>query len=185
MKRYNINNHEMLEEILNNSMNYSPISQDKNNDKTEVTEDLLIQSGIYDEAGLVKAISNNVFGENFIHMSEQDSEKFKYVNEILERSKQNVLNYLRHIPEYNLDNMIELDRTIFLIKKYDTDIFLIIRPSDYKQVILYYDSEMDILDYEKDWELWVEDGKNTPEKITFGKMLKLTGINKIPLRKVR
>lgn len=185
MKRYNINNHEMLEEILNNSMNCSPISHDKNKDKTEVTEDLLIQSGIYNEAGLAKAISNNVFGENFIHMSEQDSEKFKYVNEILERSKQNVLNYLRHIPEYNLDNMIELDRTIFLIKKYDTDIFLIIRPSDYKQVILYYDSEMDILDYEKDWELWVEDGRNTPEKITFGKMLKLTGINKIPLRKVR
>ena len=41
-----------------------------------------------------------------------------------------------------------------------------------------------MLDYNKDWELWVEDGKKEPEKLTFGKILKLTGINKIPLKKV-
>ena len=41
---------------------------------------------------------------------------------------------------------------------------------------------MDILDYSMDWELWVEDGKKKPQKITFGKMIKLTGLNRIPLK---
>ena len=35
-----------------------------------------------------------------------------------------------------------------------------------------------ILDFEKDYELWVEDGIEKPQQITFGKMLKLTGINR-------
>ena len=185
MERYNIGNQEILEDILKYRADHIVTIQEKDSDTKEVTEDLLIQSGIYDEAGLEKAISQNVFGENFVHLSEQDAEKFKYVNEILERSKKKVLEYLLNVPGYDLDNMIELDKTIFLIKKHGTETFLIIRPSDYNQVILYYDSEVDILDYEKDWELWVEDGENVPERITFGKMLRMTGINKIPLRKVR
>ena len=77
-----------------------------------------------------------------------------------------------------------MTNTIFIIKKYGKEIVLITRPSDYEQVILYYEAEKDILDFEKDYELWVEDGKTTPQQITFGKMLKLTGINRIPLRKV-
>ena len=34
-------------------------------------------------------------------------------------------------------------------------------------------------------ELWIEDGKNKPEKITFGRIIKLTGINRIPLKRLR
>lgn len=41
------------------------------------------------------------------------------------------------------------------------------------------------MDYEKDWELWVDNGTTTPQKISFGKILKLTGINQIPLKKIR
>jgi len=33
-------------------------------------------------------------------------------------------------------------------------------------------------------ELWVEDGKSEPERMTFGKILKLTGVNKIPLWRI-
>ena len=84
-----------------------------------------------------------------------------------------------------MNGKIDIDKTIFIIKKNGEELFLLTRPSDYDQVILYYDSEKDVLDYEKDWELWVENGVDQPQKITFGKMLKLTGINKIPLRKVR
>lgn len=79
---------------------------------------------------------------------------------------------------------VNLTNTIFIIKKYGKEMVLITRPSDYEQVILYYGAEKDILDFEKDYDLWVEDGKTTPQQITFGKMLKLTGINRIPLRKV-
>ena len=52
-------------------------------------------------------------------------------------------------------------------------------------MILYYGAEKDILDFEKEYELWVEDGVTPPQQITFGKMLKLTGINRIPLREVK
>lgn len=48
---------------------------------------------------------------------------------------------------------------------------LITCPSDYEQVILYYGAEKDILDFEKDYKLWVEDGKTTPQQITFGKKI--------------
>lgn len=167
------------------------ILQERNPDKIDVTkkenitEDLLIQSGIYSGESLEAAMGNSFFAENFLHFSDSDKFKFDYVKEILERSKNNVLTHLRSKKEYDLSSILEIDKTIYLIKKNDEEIYIIIRPSDYEQVILYYESEKDILDYEKDWELWVEDGINPPQKITFGKMLKLTGINKIPLRKIR
>jgi hypothetical protein len=153
--------------------------------KETMTEDILIQSGIYSDETLENAMSNSFFSDNFIHISESDKLKFEYVKKILERSKGNVLTYLRSKKEYDLNSMVEIDKTIFLVKKNNEEIYIITRPSDYGQVILYYESEKDILDYEKDWELWVEDGIHKPQKITFGKMLKMSGINKIPLKRVR
>lgn len=54
--------------------------------------------------------------------------------------------------------------------------------TDGGEVRIYYRTEMDILDYSMDWELWVENGKTVPQKITFGKIIKLTGLNRIPLK---
>ena len=42
--------------------------------------------------------------------------------------------------------------------------------------------ELSVKEISMDWELWVEDGKSAPQKITFGKMIKLTGLNRIPLK---
>ncbi|WP_282155914.1 sacsin N-terminal ATP-binding-like domain-containing protein [Cytobacillus gottheilii] len=153
--------------------------------KETMTEDILIQSGIYTDETLENAMSNSFFSNNFVHISESDKLKFDFVKKILERSKERVLKHLGNKKEYDLTSMIEIDKTIFLVEKNNEEIYIITRPSDYGQVILYYDSEKDILDYEKDWELWVEDGYHQPQKITFGKMLKMTGINRIPLHKVR
>lgn len=181
LEKYGIKDTQTLEVILKERN--SSVSKDFQ--KEGLTEDLLIQSGIYSEAMLENAMENSHFSNNFIHLSQTDKFKYEFVNKILERSKKNVLAYLSEKKEYNLDEILEIDKTIYLIEKNGEEIYIIIRPSDYAQVILYYESEKDILDYEKDWELWVEDGVSQPEKITFGKMLKLTGINKIPLRKVR
>lgn len=52
-------------------------------------------------------------------------------------------------------------------------------------MILYYDVEIDTLDYTKDFELWIENGKTKPEKLTFGRILRLTGVNRIPLWRIR
>lgn len=181
LEKYNISSPEKLERILIQTNN-------ENNPETRkeaLTENLLIQLGIYSEEKLNNVLRNTFFADNFTHESEHVNFKFDFVSQILERSKTRILEYLRTKKEYDLNGKIDIDKTIFIIKKNGEELFLLTRPSDYDQVILYYDSEKDVLDYEKDWELWVENGVDQPQKITFGKMLKLTGINKIPLRKVR
>lgn len=183
LERFNISDVKILEQILKKDLDKKSITEDIEQNK--MLEELLVQSGIYTKEDLEKAISSNVFGDNFVHDSDKDIEKFIFANKILDRAIDNVIKYLENKPEYDLEDMIEIDKTSFIIKKHDEEMYLIIRPSDYKQVILHYETEKDILDYEKDWELWVEDGINDPEKISFGKMLRLTGINKIPLRRIR
>lgn len=155
-----------------------------NSDEEENEEELLVQYGIASEEQYEKALDMQIFKENFLHTSSHDVSKFDFANRILERAKNNIIEFLGKKSEYNILNLIEVDKTIFIIEKNKEQIYLITRPSDYSYVAIYYDSEKNVLDYNKDWELWVEDGKKEPEKITFGKMLKLTGINKIPLKKV-
>lgn len=182
LERYNINNLSSLEEMLKKECGNNCY---ENEEEIEITKECLAMYGIDSKEKLERAISLKIFGDNFIHESEHDIEKFKYVSKRFEESKKRVLSYLSDIEGYDVNSIKTLDTTIFLIKKYDEDLILIIRPSDFDQVILYYDSEKDVLDYEKDWELWVENGSDEPEKITFGKVLKLTGINKIPLKRIK
>ena len=182
LKKYNLEDTEVLEKVLI----ASSIQLQNEKVKEDITEDLLIQAGIYSNDSLDKVMGNNeFFADNFIHVSERNKYKFEYVNTILERSKNRILDYLREKEEYDLNDIVEIDKTIFLIKKNGEEIYIIVRPSDFGQIIVYYDSERDILDYEKDWELWIEDDFTPPNKITFGKILKMTGINRIPLKKLR
>lgn len=180
LMRYGVSGVEELEKILSHSN-----TPHTSTEAVEMSKELLAQWGISTEEDLNRALANNILGSDFIHNSRNSLEMFSYVQEILERSKKNVLRHLSSHQGYDVTDLIEISNTIYIIKKHGDEIYLIVRPSDYDQIILYYDTELDILDYEKDCELWVEDGKNTPEKITFGKILKLTGVNKIPLRSIR
>lgn len=181
LKKYNIQDSRDLEKALKV---YYQQSENVAVEEVEISEELMVQYGISSMEEFTKARELNIFKENFVHVSESDQSKFDYVKAILERSKNAVFAFLETLPEYDVSEPINLTNTIFVIKKYGKEMVLITRPSDYEQVILYYGAEKDILDFEKDYELWVEDGKTAPQQITFGKMLKLTGINRIPLRKV-
>lgn len=183
LSKYGISDANNLEKILEKAQQ-SEAAEDTAT--IEINQELLSQYGISTEEGLKKALDNGIFGENFAHYSGSYGDCFSFVQTILERSKKNVINYLSSLSDdgYDLTDILEIAPTIYVIKKHDQEIYLMIRPSDYNQVIIYYDSEFDLLDYKTDWELWVEDGKSEPQKLTFGKILKLTGINKIPLRKV-
>ena len=164
------------------------IPRDEENDsteKSEISENVLIQWGIDSEEALEKAFSNRVFANEFCRESSHDIERFEYVQRILKRAKDNIISYLSTIAEYDLSDITAVAETTFLIKKNGQEIYLIIRPSDGGEIRLFYDTEKDLLDYSKEWELWVEDGKNKPEKITFGRIIKLTGINRIPLKRLR
>jgi len=180
--RLGITDENRLEELLQKA-------QQAENDEAEtepaiVTQDLLAQYGISTEKALKDAIDGGMFGVNFVHTSGQFDGYFTYVQSILERSKKNVIEHLKAHKDYDLSDIDEIAPTVFVAKKKGDEIYLIIRPSDREQVIIYYQSEFDILDYERDWELWVENGIDKPEKLTFGKILKRTGMNRIPLKKV-
>ena len=181
LKKYNIQDSRDLERAL--KVFYQQ-SENVAVEEVEISEELMVQYGISSMEEFTKARELNIFKENFVHVSESDQSKFDFVKAILERSKNAVFAFLETMPEYDVSEPVNLTNTIFIIKKYGKEMVLITRPSDYEQVILYYGAEKDILDFEKDYELWVEDGKTAPQQITFGKMLKLTGINRIPLRKV-
>lgn len=181
LKKYNIQDSRDLERAL--KVFYQQ-SENVVVEEVEISEELMVQYGISSMEEFTKARELNIFKENFVHVSESDQSKFDFVKAILERSKNAVFAFLETMPEYDVSEPVNLTNTIFIIKKYGKEMVLITRPSDYEQVILYYGAEKDILDFEKDYELWVEDGKTAPQQITFGKMLKLTGINRIPLRKV-
>lgn len=175
LSKYGVNDIQQLEYILSKSKTDSV-------SKIEITSELLAQWGITSEEELNKALQNNILGENFVYTPTKDKDKFIYVQSILQRSKDNILRYLSSLEEYDVSAPIEIAKTVLLIRKNDEEIYIIPRPSDYNQVVIYYNSELDVLDYEKDCELWVENGVNTPIKLTFGKILKLTGVNKIPLK---
>ena len=154
-------------------------------EKSQISDDVLIQWGIASKEALEKAFSNRAFANEFCRDSSHHIERFEYVQRILKRAKDNIVSYLSTISEYDLSDLVPVAETTFLIKKNGQEIYLITRPSDGGEIRLFYDTEKDLLDYSKDWELWVEDGKNNPEKITFGRIIKLTGINRIPLRRLR
>jgi hypothetical protein len=65
------------------------------------------------------------------------------------------------------------------IKKDGQDISIVARPAYEGEVIIYYGSERDILDYEPS-ELWIDDGVD-PRKISLGHILKKAQIIKFPI----
>jgi len=183
LKKYNISDINELAAIL---ASHSVIDTSCS-EKISISKELLAQWGIASEDELNRALARNIFGSAHIHHSTNSAELFKYVKNILDRSKNNIISFLDDHDDYELDrdNLQFITNTIFRVRKLGQEIYVIARPSDFEQVILYYDTEIDLLDFDKDCELWVEDGSSSPpQKITLGKILKLTGINKIPLKEL-
>lgn len=146
-------------------------------------EEVLARYGVSTQEELQSLIDSHILGEDFLHTSEASLEKFEYVQGIIQRAITNIKAYLVKVG-YNLDNSVDIHKTIFTATIDGREIYVIARPSDYDEVILYYDAEFDTLDYTKDFELWVDNGRTDPEKLTFGRILKLTGVNRIPLRRI-
>ncbi|MCM1494528.1 MAG: ATP-binding protein [Bacteroides sp.] len=179
MQKFNVSSPEKLEELLTQSQ-MQPVERD--NEKIELTQDVLLQLGIDSEEALNTAFNNVEFASKYIRTSKHDTDTYEYVRTILERSKKNILSYLDWRDEYDITDMRPIANTIFIIKKNGKEIYLLARPSDGGEVRIFYETEKDLLDYSMEWELWVEDGRNDPQKITFGKIIKLTGLNRIPLK---
>lgn len=179
MDKYDIKSSAQLEAII--QKNVCSLPGGSSPSKETVTQEILLQYGIDSEEALNKAFSDSDFANLFIRESKHDLSTYEYVRRILGRAQKNILEYLEGQEEYDLSDKQKIADTIYVVKKNGKQIYILARPSDGGEIRIYYRTEMDVLDYSMDWELWVEDGKDVPQKITFGKVIKLTGLNRIPL----
>ena len=89
--------------------------------------------------------------------------------------------HLNEHQDYDCSEAEDLAPTVIGgIVKHGMIITIVIRPSDNKQVIIYYDSEKASLEHDNA-ELWIDDGNSVPRILNLGKVLKSTGITKIPV----
>jgi len=122
--------------------------------------------------------------EEFFHTSKTDYKSMLYAEKIVFRATFNILQYLKKIPEYDCSHASKIANSVIGgITKNGNEITIVARPSDGGEVLPFYSSEFDVLEY-VDAEFWCEDGINTPKQITLGQLLKKTGINRIPIENI-
>jgi hypothetical protein len=149
--------------------------------KIEITQEILLSLGVTSIDELEKALQDEGIAAKFIHTSTPTVGMFLAVQKLIERTKNNVIQHLRSLENYDCTDVEELATTVLGgIKKNDLPIFIVVRPSDNGEVIIYYSSEKDTLD-DPSSELWIDNGSEEPKGLTLGKVLKTTGINRIPV----
>jgi hypothetical protein len=105
---------------------------------------------------------------------------FVYVQSLIQQARDSVIAHLSTLAEYDLTDLDETATTILAgVKKDGRDVTIVFRPAYDGTVIIYYQSEKDVLDYE-DHELWVDTGTDV-RRITFGHILKKTDIRRFPI----
>lgn len=173
LKEYNVTNIEELKSVLENSKGPQI--------RAEITQEDLAGLGVTSMDELEEALKDRDLAALFNHTSRPNANMFLYAQQLIERSKQNIIEYLKNHKDYDCTDIDELATTVLGgIKKNGVDVHIVIRPSDNGQVIVFYSSEKDTLDY-ANAELWIDNGKDNPRHLTLGTILKTTGINKIPV----
>jgi hypothetical protein len=150
-------------------------------EKTDITKEILVSLGISSPEELVEAFKDPAISSRFYHTSIPTTDMFIYAQELIERAKHNIIEYLRNHPDYDCTDLEETAPTTLAgILKNGTPIQIVARPSDNGEVIIYYSSEKDTLDSDSS-ELWVDNDIADPHILTLGRILKSTGINRIPI----
>lgn len=149
--------------------------------RTEITQEVLLSLGVTTIDELEEALNDKDISSRFYHTSTPNVNMFLYVQGLINRTRQNIITHLVNQPEYDCTELEELATTVLGgIRKDGLSIHVVIRPSDNGEVLVYYSSEKDTLDY-ANAELWIDNGIEEPRHLTLGKILKTTGINKIPV----
>jgi len=152
-----------------------------NNSKIQITQETLLSLGITSIEDLEEALTNQDIAAEFTHTSTPTRNMFLSVQRLIARAKKNIIEYLKNRPDYDCSELEELASTVIGgIKKDGLSINIVVRPSDNGEVIVHYSSEKDALDY-VNAELWIDNGVDEPKHLTLGKILKTTGINRIPV----
>jgi hypothetical protein len=145
-----------------------------------VTQQIIASLGITSVEEWTKALEDKNLAALFSHQSTPTTDMFVYAQSLIKKAKARVKAHLLTLAEYDLSEMDETALTVLAgVKKDGRDVNIVVRPAYDGTVIIYYQSEKDVLDYE-DHELWVDTGKDV-RRITFGHILKTTEIRRFPI----
>jgi len=176
MDQFDIDDLSELRQVLQANKTHDFLNQ-----REQMTQDTLASLGVTSIEELEEALKDKDIAAQFIRISTPSIEMFQYVQSLITRAKKNVIEYLKTIPDYDCSEWEELATTVIGgIRKEGLMINVVVRPSDNGEVIVYYSSEKDSLDY-ANAELWIDNGLEEPRHLTLGRILKTTGINRIPV----
>lgn len=145
-----------------------------------VTQEIIARMGITSIEEWTEALQDKDLAALFSHESTPTTDMFVYAQSLIVKAKERIIEHLRNIETYDLTDMDETAPTILAgITKAGQSVMIVTRPAYDGEVIIYYGSERDVLDYE-DSELWIDDGKNV-RRVTMGHMLKTTEIRRFPI----
>ena len=177
LKQYNVNDLQQLRDLLDNRSNLYV----EQNSLLPVTQEILVNMGISSLEEWQDAIKDKDLASLFSHKSTPTTDMFVYVQSLIQRAKEKIVDYLQTLNNYNLDDLDDTTAPTILagIIKDGKPISIVARPAYNGEVIIYYGSERDILDYEPS-ELWIDDGIK-PRMISLGHLLKKAQIVKFPV----
>jgi hypothetical protein len=145
-----------------------------------VTQQIIASLGITSVEEWTKALEDKNLAALFSHTSITTPEMFVLAQSLIRKAKKRVIDHLQHLDEYDLSEMDETALTVLAgVKKDGRDVTIVVRPAYDGTVIIYYQSERDVLDF-VDHELWVDTGDEV-RRITFGHILKKTDIRRFPI----
>jgi len=145
-----------------------------------VTQEILVSMGITSLDEWLDALKDKNLAALFSHQSTPTPDMFVYAQSLISQAKQRVIAHLQTLPQYDLSQMDETAPTVLAgVLKNNQSIYIAIRPAYGGQVIIYYGSELDVLDYETS-ELWIDEGDKI-RRITLGHILRTAEIKKFPV----
>lgn len=157
------------------------ISTDKRNPRLPLSEEILASLGITTIEEWEEALKDKDLAAMFSHESTPSTAMFLYVQGLIERAKESVLEHLESLDCYDVAEVEETAPTVLGgILKHGREIQLVIRPAYSGEVIIYYPAERSVLDFIDDAELWADTG-DRQFQVTLGHILKTTEIQKFPV----
>ena len=176
LKDYNAKSIDDLKDLLAST----EITKSTNN-LLPVTQEILADMGISSLEDWQEALKDKNLAEMFSHESTPTTDMFFYVQGLIKKAKQAVIEHLQTLNDYDLLEMDDMTAPTILagIKKGGREISIVVRPAYFNEVIIYYGSERDILDF-VDSELWIDNGEDV-RRISLGHILKKSQIVKFPI----
>ncbi|MBB1643061.1 hypothetical protein A9970_03715 [Sphingobacterium sp. UME9] len=184
MDELNISTFEEMKDLIAKAMlqNNEQNNEIETNEIKQITEEILASHGISTREEYETFMGSDVTSEIFRHYSVPTFLMLNRANELISRSKNNIIAYLEQRDDYDVEFCDLIAPTVLagITKKGVGNINIVFRPSDNNEIFFHYPSEKTTLDLDNA-ELWVDNGLSDPFHLKLGRILLSTGINRIPL----